>query len=205
MGFLSETYKKRLQELAEIKEILSPNEIANREFVKQFGEMPLLQSSNRGLIYRSGPGIVTKATVDETEYENAKKFIGNPHKNFIIYYSAEPWMELSGKNWYILKMEEIKPLYGADWEIVDLINNTLGLQEYMLSDQRRMSFIGELKRNPEWYEDFASYKDMISTLSDMHNMYKEAQKRGIVLSDARSQNFGRTTDGRLVHFDMGAG
>lgn len=202
MTFLSESYKLRIQELSGIKTENSTRAASNDEFENNNkGIKPIFQTQ-RGSLYKKAPGLMVKLTVDKTEYENALIFLNKPHKNFIKYYSAEP---MKTEGWYILSMEEIKELSDDEWAIVDLINNTLGITEYMLDDNKRWAFINELKRNPEWYEEEGSYSEVISILQDIHNMHKEANRRGIKLRDARSQNMGRTMDGRLVHFDMGAG
>jgi len=191
-----------------VRAILRENNATRIAFVNTFkekyGDMEEIGQTRTGALFRDSSGTIVKLTSDKSEYDNALHFIKKPHKNFIKYYSAEP-LEVGDETWYVLYMEEIKELGDDDWAVVDMINNTLGTQDYMLDDQRRYSFIAELKRNPEWYEDIASYKEIIKTLQDIYTMYKEAARRGIRLHDARSQNMGRTNDGRLVHFDIGAG
>ena len=100
-------------------------------------------------------------------------------------------------------MDAITELKESTWNVIDMIQNSLGSQEYFLNDQKRWAFSKEIKENPEWYEDFSSYKEVMKVMISLYSMYKEAKKRGFVLYDLRAQNIGLTKDGNLVHFDIG--
>ena len=171
----------------------------------EFGDMELISNSNRGIIYKKMPGIVFKVGLDKDEYENALSFIKRPHKNFITYYSAEPWRSFDSKRTYVFTMEEIRELTDDEWTIVDMIQNSLGRQDYMLDDSRRYRFMKELEQHPEWYEEIATYKEVRFWLINLYNMYKEADIRGIELHDLRAQNLGVNRNGVPVHFDIGEG
>ena len=189
-----------------VREVLSvelSREEANGLFEKKFDGYEFIKWTRTGGLYRKEPGVIVKVTRDRSEYDNALRFIKRPHKNFVKYYHAEPWIKINGHDFFILEMEELKELDDAEWELVDLIQNSLGAQEYMLNDNKRYRFLNELKANPDWYEDYGTYKDAIKIVFDLYSMYKEADRRGFVLYDLRAINLGRTNDGRLVHFDIG--
>jgi len=171
----------------------------------EFGDMELVSNSNRGIIYRKSPGVIFKVGLDKDEFDNAVSFIKRPHKNFITYYSAEPWRVFDGEKSYVYTMEEIRELNEKEWDIVDLINNSLGVQDYMLDDSRRYNFMREIKENPEWYENIGTYKEVRAWVINLYNMYKEADRRGLELHDLRAQNLGINKNGVPVHFDMGEG
>jgi len=171
----------------------------------EFGNMEMLSNSNRGIIYQKSPGVIFKVGHDQDEYENAVSFLKRPHKNFVTYYSAEPWRVMGDKKLYVFTMERVNELSENQWDIVDLIQNSLGLQEYMLDDTKRYMFMKELEQNPEWYENFATYKEVRAWVFQLYNMYKEADRREITLLDLRAQNLGVNSKGVPVHFDMGEG
>lgn len=191
------------EEIFRINEEQSMREKISQEFKNDFGDMELVQKTRNGLLYRKAPGVMVKVTLDKSEFDNALRFVGRPHKSFIKYFDAKPWKEFNGKEFYVLEMEEVKELDNAEWDFIDLVQNSLGSQNYMLDDNRRWAFLAELKRNPEWYEDVGTYKEASKLVLALYSMYKEADRRGFVLYDLRAQNVGRTMDGRLVHFDIG--
>lgn len=164
----------------------------------------MIHNSIRGQVYELSNGTILKRTNDKIEYDNAISFLKKPSPYFVNIISANPIDDSTPQEYEII-MEKLKPLNNSQWERVDLIMNSLGRQDYMLDDSRRMSFLGELKRNPEWYENFSSYKEIVDTVYQLKRMYKEAQNRGIVLFDLRAQNLGVNSKGDMVHFDMGAG
>jgi hypothetical protein len=151
-------------------------------------------------VYLDGDRI-TKITSDVEEYENALKLSKNPSPYFVRYYSAEDLDD--GK--YKLTMDKLTPLSDSECEMVDLIMNSLGIEEYMLDDRKRYAFMNELKRNPEYHESFSDYTSMVNMIMRIRRMYLDAKKRGITLNDLRCDNLGKTPSGELVHFDLGAG
>lgn len=146
-------------------------------------------------------GNIQKITNDKIEYENALSLIKNPSDVFIKYYSANQMAD--GR--YELTMERITPLDDKDWDIVDLIQNSLGSVDYMLDNNRRNNFIKEIKYHPEYYDDFASLSEVLNFINLLYKMYLEGKKRGIALYDLRPQNIGKDASGHYVHFDLGAG
>lgn len=163
-------------------------------------EAELLYKTHRGEVYADGDKI-TKITSDIEEYENALKLAKNPSPYFVRYYSAEDL----GNGKYKLTMDKLTPLSDSECEMVDLIMNSLGIEEYMLDDNKRYAFMNELKRNPEYYESFSDYTSMVNLIMRIRRMYLDAKKRGITLKDLRCDNLGKTQNGELVHFDLGAG
>jgi len=202
---LTESYKKRLLELADVIPANTIRDEIDQAIRNEFGDMKILNNSNRGIIYQKSPGVIFKVGHDEQEYENAVSFLKRPHKNFVTYYSAEPWRVMDDKKFYIFTLEQVNELSEDQWDIVDLIQNTLGLQEYMLDDTRRYVFMKQLEQHPEWYEDFATYKEVRAWVFQLYNMYKEAQRRGLTLLDLKAQNLGINSQGVPVHFDIGEG
>jgi len=172
-------------------------------FKRKFDGYEFIKWTRTGGLYRKEPGVIVKVTRDRSEYDNALRFLKRPHKRFVKYYHAEPWETINGNDYFILEMEEVKELDEAEWDLVDIIQNSLGAQSYMLDDNRRYKFLNELKMYPEWYEDYGTYKDAARLVMDLYEMYKEAERRGFVLYDLKAINLGRTKDGRLVHFDIG--
>ena len=172
-------------------------------FEKSFGDMEFIKWVRSGALYRKSSGVMVKVTRDKSEYDNALRFIKKPHKSFINYYDAVPWNIINGDEYFVLEMEEVELLSDSETEVVDIIQNSLGSQEYMLDDNRRWRFLNELKQNPEWYEDYGSYKDVANLVMELYSMYKEAERRGFVLYDLRSINLGKNKEGKLVHFDIG--
>jgi hypothetical protein len=169
----------------------------------------LAKHKNSQVIHKTANGYVllnpfdqiVKITNDKIEYENALKFIERPSKLFVKYFSAK---EL-GDGMYELIMDKLDPLNDKEWDIVDLIQQTLGAQSYMLNQQRRTAFVMELKQNPEFYEEFAKLEEVVAFMTLLKKMYEEAQARGITLYDLRAQNIGKTKNGNYVHFDIGRG
>lgn len=127
--------------------------------------------------------------------------LNKPKKSFVNYYSVES----NNNGYYKLIMEKLYPLSDNECEIIDLILNTLGIEEYMLDDNKRYSFIQELKNNPEYYEDFASFNEMKNMILILKRMYIEAKQIGIKLFDLRCDNIGKRLNGDIVHFDLGSG
>jgi len=189
-----------------VREIISEEfsrEESDTLFKRKFDGYEFIKWTRNGALYRKEPGVVVKVTRDRSEYDNALRFLKRPHRGFVKYYSAKPWVRINGNDYFILEMEELKELDEAEWELVDLIQNSLGSQSYMLDDNKRYRFLNELKMYPEWYEDYGTYKDAARLVMDLYGMYKEADRRGFTLYDLRAINLGRTSDGRLVHFDIG--
>jgi len=156
--------------------------------------------TNRGYLIDNGDKY-TKLTTDKIEYENALRLINNPNKHFVKYYSAKPHNE----KYYELVMDKLNPLSDNDSDIVDMIQQSLGLQEYMLDSAKRNSIINEFKRNPEWYEGLGSIQDVLKIINSIYQMYLYAKNNTFSLFDLRAQNLGRTNEGILVHFDLGSG
>lgn len=169
------------------------------KYLKYF-ENELIIKTHRGEIYNYDDKIL-KITTDVIEYNNALILINKPSKCFIKYYSAKKLEN----NKFELIMEKITPLSDDESDMVDLIQNSLGIEEYMLDDNKRYSFIKELKNNPEYYEDFCSYNEILAMINLIKRMYVEAKYRNIKLYDLRSSNMGKTVDNNIVHFDLGAG
>jgi hypothetical protein len=169
------------------------------KYLKYF-ENELIYKTHRGEIYKHDDKIL-KITKDVIEYNNALILINNPSKYFIKYYSAK---KISDDKFELI-MEKIIPLNDDESDMVDLIQNTLGIEEYMLDDNKRYNFIKELKNNPEYYEDFCSFNEIINMINLLKKMYIEAKYRNIKLYDLRSSNIGKTIDNNIVHFDLGAG
>lgn len=159
----------------------------------------LIYKTHRGEIYEQGDKIL-KITTDKIEYENALILLNKPSKYFVKYYSVK-----SLGNKYELLMEKLTMLSDDECDIVDLILNTLGRQDYMLDDEKRYSFIKELKQNPEYYDDYTTYDEIIKMLNILKRIYLEAKYLGIILLDLRCGNLGKNNSGNIVHFDLGAG
>lgn len=170
------------------------------KFLSFINENKLITKTHRGEIYEYEDKI-RKITTDVIEYDNACKLIENHSKYFIKYYSAKQISD--GK--YELIMEKITPLSENECDMVDLIQNSLGIEEYMLDDNKRYSFIKELRNNPDYYEDFATFNDMLTMINLLKRMYIEAKSRNIRLHDLRCINMGRNSLNNIVHFDLGAG
>lgn len=172
-----------------------------KERIKLLIYEELLRKTRTGELHSTDDGKIVKITNDRIEYENAQKLIKNSSPVFIKYHSAKP----IGNEKYELLMDKIYPLNDKEWDLIDLIQNSLGSQDYMLDDKKRNSFIKELKMNPEYYEDYASLNEVLSMLKVLQTMYVEASRRGIILYDLRAQNIGKTLNGNYVHFDVGSG
>lgn len=156
--------------------------------------------THRGELFEEDNKII-KITTDVVEFNNAKILIQNPKQCFVIYYSAKD----IGDGKYELIMEKLLPLSDAECDMIDIIMNSLGIEKYMLDDNKRNSFIKELQLNPEYYDDFATYKQMYHMVTILKNMYTEAKQIGIELLDLRCDNIGKRRNGDVVHFDLGAG
>lgn len=177
-----------------------------RNIIRETIRGKLMAKSWNGEVYEVPGGKILKITKDSSEYKNALEFIKRPSPYFVKYYSAKELpSKQDGTPQYELVMDKLKELNDQEWSRVDMVTQTLGRQDYMLDDQKRYAFLGELKRNPEWYEDFATYKEMVQTTEQLRRMYKEADRREITLHDLRAQNIGTDTKGALIHFDIGAG
>ena len=169
-----------------------------KNVLKESEERKLLKKTRTGKIYELSNGNILKISNDELEFKNAKILISKPSKQFIKYYSAE-----KVDNNYEMEMQRIIPLKDNEVEVVDLIQNSLGDSDYFLNDTRRNKFIQELKNNKEWYESFATYKEVYKFVTEIYNIYKEGKRLGIDLFNINSENVGHTKDGRLVAFDLG--
>ena len=170
----------------------------------------LAKHKNSEIVHKTATGYVllnpfdqiVKITNDKIEYENALKFMERPSKLFVKYFSAK----VLGDGMYELIMDKLEPLNSKEWDIVDLIQQSLGAQSYMLDQQKRTAFVFEMKNNPEYYEEFAaSLEEVVAFMNLLKKMYQEAQARNIVLYDLRAQNIGKTRNGNYVHFDIGRG
>lgn len=170
---------------------------ALRDYITEYR---LITKTQRGEVYEDGDKII-KITKDVIEYNNAKILVDNPSRVFVRYHSVEA----IGDNRYKLIMEKLTPLTDAECAVVDLIQNSLGKEEYMLNDNKRFSFIQELKNNPEYYVDFASFKEVSNMLLLLKRMYLEAKTRNIKLFDLRCDNMGKRSNAEIVHFDLGSG
>ena len=160
--------------------------------------------TNRGYIIDKGETII-KVTKDRVEYENAVRLVDSPNPNFVNYHSAETYKVVNGVPHYKLVMDKLTELSDVEEDAIDLILNSLGLQEYMLDNNKRGAFLRELKANPEWYEGYGAYVNIENLVESLYHMYKYAQDNGFKLLDLRSQNLGRTFQNKLVHFDLGSG
>lgn len=161
----------------------------------------LLTKTHRGEVYLLPDGKIMKLTTDIVEYENAVKILNNPSKYFVRYYLAEPYDD----HRYKLIMDKLTKLSDDEYDMVDLVLMTLGRQDYMLDNNKRLRFKQELKNNPEFYEDLGSLDDILLILNTLKNIYSAAQLRNITLLDLRAPNLGKNQDGNIVHFDVGAG
>jgi hypothetical protein len=166
-----------------------------------YSNLKLLHKTHRGYVYQLDNGNILKITKDPVEFNNAEILIKNPSKFFAKYFTAKKLND----QYYELTMEKLTPLSEVEWDTVDLIQNTLGRQDYMLDPNRRNQFIRELKANPEYYEDFTDFNQVLKILETLKMMYQEAQSRGITLMDLRAQNLAKNSEGRIVHFDLGSG
>lgn len=187
-------FRRKLESM--INEELTVNDIKSK-----YPNMQVMHRTANGYVLLDGTDQIVKITNDKTEYENALKFIKRPSPLFVKYLSAK---EL-GDGMYELQMEKLDPLNDKEWDIVDLIQQSLGSQDYMLNPQRRTAFVMELKKFPEYYEDFATLEEVVAFMNLLKKMYVEARARGIVLYDLRAQNIGKTRNGNYVHFDIGRG
>lgn len=164
-------------------------------------ERKFMFKTSKGYQLYEDNDVIIKITDDKTEYDNALVFLKRPSPYFIKFYSAQQ----IGEKEYEIQMERVNELPEKESEMVDLIMNTLGRQDYMLDMNRRLQFKMELKRNPEWYEDLCTYDELTKMIFTLLHMYEDAEKRGITLYDLRPQNLGVTREGRIVHFDIGSG
>lgn len=169
--------------------------------ISKYNDLEMLHQTHRGYVYDYGDNKILKITKDKIEYDNALIFIENPSKYFVNYYTGKS----IGGGFYELIMDKLEELNDDEWEMVDMIQNSLGNQDYMLDDNKRFTFLQELKQNPEWYEDFATFKQMMNMINLLKRMYIDAKQRGIELYDLRAINMGKTKEGDIVHFDIGAG
>ena len=177
-----------------------------RAIIREAIQKKLIAKSWNGEVYEVDGGKILKITKDPTEYKNALEFMAKPSNYFVRYYSAKELpSKPDGTPQYEIVMDKLKELTGDEWARVDMINQTLGRQDYMLDDQRRWRFFAELKQNPEWIEDIGGFKAMLDTTNRLKRMYAEAQHRGITLYDLKGQNLGTNPKGEMVHFDIGAG
>jgi hypothetical protein len=184
------------------KHVIKFNEFINENLdLTEYDNLKLIFKTHRGYVYDYGDNKILKLTTDVIEYNNALIFLNKPSKYFVKYYSVKQIND----SYYELIMDKLVELTENECEIVDLIQNSLGSQYYMLNDEKRYSFIKELKNNPEYYEDFATYQNMIDMINLLKRMYIEASHRNIILYDLRCINLGKTKDGNIVHFDIGAG
>ncbi len=176
-------------------------ELNMQNVLSQYKDLTPLGKTANGYVFMNPEDQIVKLTNDQIEYQNALVFMDNPSKLFVNYYSAKDL----GNGLYELKMEKLDQLNDKEWDMVDLIQQSLGAQDYMLNDQKRWAFINELKTNPEFYEHFATLEEMVAFINLLKKMYKEAKDRGITLFDLRAQNLGKTKNGNYVHFDIGRG
>ncbi len=157
-------------------------------------------AGNRGIAYKSGDKVY-KFSKDPVEINSATKLIGKTPKHLIKYYSVEPLDD----QWYLLKMDLLDKLTEEQEEIIELIQNSLGVQEYMLDPIRRQKFINELRIYPEYYEYIGTnLKTIQKILEQLLLIYSEAVQNDISTHDIRVDNLGQK-DGKIIHFDLGAG
>ena len=175
-----------------------------KDSIRKLLREALEQHTNRGYIIDKGDKII-KVTTDAIEYENALRLINNPHENFVKYDSAEPYKEINGKQTYKLVMDKVDTLGDEEWDVVDLIQQSIGKQEYFLDKNKRNRTLKELKNNPEWYEDYGDFNKVMDLIKSMYNMYSYADNNGFKLFDLKGINMGRDKKGNLVHFDLGSG
>ena len=171
-----------------------------REQLSNYNDLKQIVKTHRGEIYEYQDKIL-KVTTDIIEFQNAKILIKNPSKYFVKYFSAK---EIENDKFELI-MEKLTPISEKECDMVDFIQNTLGLQEYMLDDNRRYSFIKELKQNPEYYDEFTTFNEMLTMINLLKRIYLGAEHRGIKLFDLRCENLGKTSNNNIVHFDLGAG
>lgn len=187
-------FRKKLQSMIN-------EELTMQDVISKYKNLQAIDKTANGYVFLDAFDQIIKITNDKIEYENALKFIERPSKLFVKYISAK---EL-GNNIYELIMEKLDPLNDKEWDIVDLVQQSLGTQDYMLDNQRRWRFIAELKQNPEYYEGFSTLEEVVAFINLLKKMYLEAKARNIILYDLRAQNIGKRSNGDYVHFDIGRG
>jgi len=144
------------------------------------------------------PNLVLKITKDQSEYETARRLIGQNTKYVVRYHEAEPYENDS----FVLVMDRVNTI------LPQTINNILDeLNIYCYDYDENLYYetlfdAEEIEFMIEDYIDDYKEKDVRYVVEQLKNIVQECKRYDIFTNDFHSKNIGQK-NGHLLFFDVG--